>query len=345
MTKRRPSLAACAALTMALAGCAHTRSSVTQSTIPPGAPAPAAPPGGWQTTLRAHHPLVGRIWSVADKRFVSPDELLGALARARYVLLGEKHDNADAHGLQAWAIASLVQSGRRPAMVFEQLRRDQQQVLTSYAGKGAGGTRELGTALEWDKSGWPAWSMYEGLFALALEHHLPIVAGDLSKEDLTQLRKPTLDDLPPADRQRYGLDMPPTPAQVAALVGELKASHCGYGNDAMFSRMVAVQWARDAQLAASLVDAAQKADGAVLVAGSGHARSDRGAPLHLAHFDPFGTARAVAFLEVIEGVGDPQAYTEPGDATLPYDFVYFTPRVDEDDPCAGIREHMQKQKT
>jgi uncharacterized iron-regulated protein len=343
--RAQPSLAAFAAVALALTGCAHTRLSATQAAIPPGAPAPAAPPGGWRTTLREQHPLVGRIWSVADKRFVSPDDLLNALAQARYALLGEKHDNADAHALQSWAISALVARGRNPALVFEQLRRDQQGVLTSYQEKGDTGARALGTALAWDKSGWPDWSLYEPLFALALEHHLPIFAGDLSKDDLTLLRKPTLDDTPAADRQRFGLDMPPSQAQTASLVAELKASHCGYGSDSMFSRMVVVQWARDAQLAASLVDAAQHADGAVLIAGSGHARTDRGAPLHLSHFDPFGAARAVAFLEVIEGVGDPQSYTEEDGTTPPYDFIYFTPRVDEDDPCAPFREHMKKTKT
>jgi uncharacterized iron-regulated protein len=337
--------AALVAVTVTLVGCAHTRSSATQAAIPPGAPAPAAPPGGWKSTLREQHPLVGRIWSVADRRFIGPDDLVAALVPVRYALLGEKHDNADAHALQAWALSALVAKGRKPAAVFEQLRRDQQGVLESYQEKGATEARPLGAALDWDKSGWPGWSLYEPVFAVALTDHLPIFAGDLSKDDLTHLRKPSLDDTPVVDRQRFGLDMPPTQAQTAALVAELKASHCGYGNDSMFGRMVVVQWARDAQLAASLVDAAQKADGAVLIAGSGHARSDRGAPLHLSRFDPFGVVRSVAFLEVIEGVGDPQAYTEPGDTTLPFDFVYFTPRVDEDDPCAPMREHMMRTKT
>jgi uncharacterized iron-regulated protein len=310
-----------------LGGCAHLG--------PKGPTAP--PPGGWKTSLRRDHPLVGRIWSVAEKRFVTPEELLSALAAARLVLLGEKHDNPDAHALQTWALSALLERGRKPAVVFEHLRRDAQPVLDAFAGKPASSTPELGVALHWKDSGWPAWDMFEPIFAVALDRRLPVVAGDLSKADLDRLRKQNLTGLEESDRLRLGLDVQPTPAQRDQLIADLKESHCGQGNDAMFARMVGIQWGRDAQLASSLTEAGTRADGAVFIGGSGHARLDRGAPVHLARLAPEESLRAVSFLEVVSGANAPEAYVAMEGGQMPFDYLYFTPRLDEDDPCAKLR--------
>src|SRR5687767_16011942 len=51
------------------------------------------PPAG----LGHDHPLTGRIWDVAGARFIITEALVARLAPARFVLLGERHDNADHH--------------------------------------------------------------------------------------------------------------------------------------------------------------------------------------------------------------------------------------------------------
>jgi len=315
------------------AGCAHG---------PPRAAAATPPPGGWRTSLRVDHPLVGRVYSVQEKRFVTPAELLDAVARARFVLLGEKHDNSDAHALQAWALAGLMARGQHPAVVFEMVPRDQQPALDGAVAQPAPTAATLSEALVWSKSGWPDFNMYAPIFLEALRGGLALVAGDLAKDDLTALRGGDLSGLTAEDRKRYGLDMT-TPDRVrTAMINELRDGHCGFGDETRFGKMVVVQWARDAQLARALVEAEAKAGSAVLIAGNGHSRNDRAVPLHLAHLAPGAGVRAVAFIEVDVTALVPEAYIEAGDAALPYDYVYFTPRVDEDDPCAGLKERMQK---
>jgi uncharacterized iron-regulated protein len=328
--ERRPLVSrvlGCALAGVALS-CAHTLAD---------APPPSAPPGGWQTTLRRDHPLVGRIWSVNEKRFVTAEAFVDALEPARYVLLGEKHDNADAHALQAWTLAALTQRGRKPAVVFEMFRRDQQPAVSAALALGSAEPEALAAAVGWQTSGWPDFSLYRPIFAEALREHLPIVAGDLSPQDLEALRRKELDSLTLKERRLYGLDRPPSEGVRAALVAELRESHCGFGNDAMFARMVHVQWARDAVLAQALVQAAARADGAVLIAGAGHARLDRAVPLHLRELDAGASVRSVSFMEVVHGLNAPGDYVEEGEKALPFDFVYFTPRVDEKDPCAALR--------
>lgn len=46
-----------------------------------------------------------------------------------------------------------------------------------------------------------------------------------------------------------------------------------------------------------------------------------------------------------EGITDPTAYAAFYDAEgLPIDFVWFTPRVDNDDPCSKFKEQLRRAK-
>jgi uncharacterized iron-regulated protein len=100
--------------------------------------------------------------------------------------------------------------------------------------------------------------------------------------------------------------------------------------------MVTAQRARDAQMAERLLAAAR--DGAVLIAGAGHVRTDRGVPAYLAGRVPAGGIASVAFVEVATDRTAPGDYAERfGAARLPFDFVWFTTRADDGDPCARMR--------
>ena len=85
-------IVACAALALLLFGCA---------------PAYLSP-------LERDHPLVGRNWDTRAQAFVTRDALIQRAAGARLVLLGEIHDNADHHRLQAEVLAALLKAGRTP---------------------------------------------------------------------------------------------------------------------------------------------------------------------------------------------------------------------------------------
>jgi uncharacterized iron-regulated protein len=103
----------------------------------------------------------------------------------------------------------------------------------------------------------------------------------------------------------------------AALERDIIDGHCGQRpEDKRLAGMVEAQRARDARMAASLKGSA------VLIAGAGHARRDRGVPLYLASADVI----SIAFQEV-------------GDATPDYrgqfDYVWFTTAAPRKDPCAG----------
>ena len=72
----------------------------------------------------------------------------------------------------------------------------------------------------------------------------------------------------------------------------------------------------------------------VLIVGGGHTRNDRGVPLYL---DEKLKDNSISILpvEVQEGLTKPEEYTSIAD------FLYFTPRVDNIDPCEKYKEQLQ----
>jgi uncharacterized iron-regulated protein len=120
-----------------------------------------------------------------------------------------------------------------------------------------------------------------------------------------------------------------------AIRAEMVAVHCGHITAAQAGPFVAIQAARDGLMADALLRAAAGAGGkAVLIAGAGHIRTDRGVPWHLARRAYGGRIVILALVEVSADKTTPADYAANyGAHTLPFDFVWFTPRPDRPDPC------------
>lgn len=285
------------------------------------------------------HPLADRIWDVRAGTFVLPPDLAGRLAGGRFVLLGERHDNPEHHALQARLLRGMIAAGRRPAVGFEMLSTDDATAIARYLAGSPKDASGLGEAVSWKRSGWPDWRLYEPIAQAALDAGLPIVATNLSRVATDAIRRNGLAGLSASLARRLGLEEPLGPETRDAIRRELDESHCATVEGATLERMVDVQWARDARMAEALVRAGQR-DGAVLIAGAGHARTDRGVPFHLQRRAPDATIVSVAFLEVDATVDAPAGYAARFEGALPFDYVWFTPRVDADDPCARLRAHL-----
>lgn len=288
----------------------------------------------------ADHPLVGRVWNVEAGRLETPEALLADLARHRYVLLGELHDNPDHHRRQARVVRALAAAGRRPAVVVEMIPADDAEALADVLARPGVDAEEVRRAVDWDASGWPAWALYAPIFEAALDAKLPLVAGDLGGEALGGLRAQGLAGLAPAARAGLGLDAAVPDALRRALGAEIREGHCDLLPEAAIPRMVDVQLARDAHLARALTEAAGP-DGAVLVAGAGHVRSDA-VPRWLEGREPGARVASVALLEVRQGVTEPALDLRErfGDA-VPYDWIWYTPRQPREDPCARMRRALE----
>jgi uncharacterized iron-regulated protein len=288
-------------------------------------------PDTWLTTLDATSPLVGKAW---DAHTLGPrDRAEAQLVDARFVLLGEKHDNPDHHRLQAHALAAVVAHGRHPAVLFEMIDLDLQPAIDTYLARADATVDGLAFVLEWDKRGWPGWNLYRPIFEVAVAAHLKIIATGLGHDTIRAVVKQGLGALPPDMAARLHLERPLAPALAASLDEEIKASHCGFLPDAMVAPMSLAQRVKDA-LMADLMLAHDTADGAVLIAGNGHVRTDRGVPEYLRASRPGARSVSISFVEVEKGAGDAAAYG----ADQPADFLVFTPRLEDDDPCAEFRK-------
>jgi uncharacterized iron-regulated protein len=320
------------AIVLGAAACARVPAAPAVERV---ATAPAPPT--WSTKLDRDHALVGRIWSVRDARFVDEGQLRGALHG--YVLLGEKHDNPDHHALQARLLRAMVDAGRKPVVAFEMFDVDDQAAIDQSRREHPRDAASLAGAVSWEKSGWPPWNDYAPIAQIALDAGLPIVATGLPRARMRALMKPGGSDAGTAAPEPLDEGVPLTADQETSLREELRESHCGHLPEARMGGMIRFQRARDASMASALIAAADAAhtDDGVLVAGTGHTRRDRGAGRDLAVRDPKRSVVSIAFAEVEKGKDEPRAYGPRWNTTtLPFDFVWFTPRATDEDPCAAF---------
>jgi uncharacterized iron-regulated protein len=292
--------------------------------------------GKWTSPLGRTHPLAGVVWDDGRRKFVSDDALFKAVAAASFVGIGEQHDNADHHGIQARLIERITSAGRKPGVVVEMLDFEEQHIVTRMTAAHPDDPDALATAVDWNHSGWPSWAIYRPIFLATSKHRLPLFAGGADRKAAMALAAEGPAAAPPGLVRDYGLDSPPSTPVLESLRAEMRDAHCGLLPDSMLDGMVFVQRVRDAMLANGVVRAGANR-GAVLIAGNGHVRRDRGVP-ELVRRRLNVPMLAVGLVEVHDGSTKPAEYAAAfGTAELPFDFVVFTPRTSDEDRCKEIR--------
>ncbi|SEM11612.1 Uncharacterized iron-regulated protein [Roseovarius azorensis] len=241
----------------------------------------------------------------------------GAAVAQDVLILGEVHDNPVHHAMQAKRVAAL----QPRAIVFEMLTEAQ---ATRVIPEARGDASALAEALDWDDSGWPAFSMYYPIFAAAPE--AVIYGAHVPREAARGVFEGGLAEVFGAEAARYGLDRPLSASEQAAREAMQMAAHCDALPEDILPGMVAVQRLRDAMLARAVVQAVEATGGSVaVITGNGHARRDWGVPSYLAQVAPDLEVRVLGQTE--EG--------RPLDGG--FDEVVSAPAVDRPDPCAAFR--------
>lgn len=189
--------------------------------------APPAPP--WESPLARDAPLTGQIREPRTGGKLTPAALLDRLAAADFVLLGERHDNADHHRLQAWIVEQLLARGKRAAIAFEMIDGDQATTLSDYLAAHPGDAAGLGTALAWERSGWPEWRHYEPIANAAAKRGLPILAANLPTALARSIARDGIAAMPAPIAARLQLDgldgRPDVQAILSAHAAEMQAAH------------------------------------------------------------------------------------------------------------------------
>lgn len=280
------------------------------------------------------HPLAGAIVDTATgERLSGPAGLVAALSEADIVFLGETHDNPEHHAAQAWLTGALAPA----ALAFEMIPASAESALARLRARGEPDRDAVEAALDWTARGWPDFAMYAPILEAA--PGAAVTGGELSRDSLRATYG--ADDLAAAGEAligpaagRYGLGTALSAEETAAMTAALVASHCDAIPEAVAEGMIGPQRLRDAALAdAALRARAYGREGfTVVVAGAGHARKDRGAPVYLVRARNDLTVVSVGMIELRSGAEDWRDYAGPDE----FDYLWFTAPAPREDPCAGF---------
>lgn len=282
--------------------------------------------------LLSDHPLAGKIWDMHSHSFIDEAALLARTNAANVLLLGETHDNPRHHELQLKLLKARIESGVRPALMMEQLDADSQPALDRAL---SGGNRDEVLANVTKLVKFQDWQFYQPFLALAVDNKLPIIAANVSNQQLQPVIWQGFAAYDPADLKRLAVEEVWSESRQDYLVRNMGGAHCGKLKDELRAGLSRSQRLRDALMADSAMSSVGR--GIVGIVGSSHARRDIGLPLYFAARAPQASIFSVGFMEVSKGRTDPRAY-EADSATgeAPYDVLWFTPRVERSDPCANI---------
>ena len=286
-----------------------------------------------QASAPARDIVLPLIWDVARARAIDEPELVARIAPVRYRLLGEMHDNPEHHVIRARLLREIARGGRHPAVVFEQFDIDNDADLAA-AQRERIDAEGLATAGKLDRRAWE-WPLHRPLLAAALEAQLPVRAGNASHTVLGPvLRRGDATAIDPrwTTRMEHGRW---SDAQARIMDDEIVESHCGKLPATLVPRLVLAQRIRDAALAQAMTDD-ETPDGVILVAGNGHARRDLGVPLYLAARSDADIV-SVAFIEASPEESAAPRFPREAVADHPgFDYLWITPRIAREDPCARM---------
>ncbi len=271
----------------------------------------------WQSPEGLEHADLGMIIDLRSGMSLTPQQLLDELAGSDQVLVGERHDNPDHHALQLWLLQALAQQREQGSVLLEMLNPDQQQKIAQVQGliNQAEPPADLPAALGWQQ-GWD-WALYAPLVEYALAQPYPLLHANLDRTEISSIYR----DVPSVT------GAPSAPPVQAALLEQIRASHCQMLPETQLSAMLAVQQQRDKRMAQQLAAAPKPA---VLLAGTFHVRRDLGVPLYLQEQASVHDLRVLILAEVGEAVRAEQA-----------DFVWFTPSQPQQDHCAKWRDKAE----
>ncbi len=299
------------------------------------------------------HPLINKIWSVVEQRFISVKSVQQTIQAKNIILLGETHDNIQHHQRQAQFISYLAKN--KPVVAYEMLNQNQQDIIDTFernhykSNKNPDEITDLfSKTIKWDKSGWPEWILYRPVFYHTIKHQLAIIGTNIDLKKVRRLIKKGRSVLNQNEQDLLNKYQYNTALQ-AQLEQEIQSAHCDMLPKKMLSPMLLGQQVRDLSMTQAIQEALLSADvrQVIVIAGSGHTRIDYGIPFYLSQEDPALNIVSIAFVEVSEDEFKPSDYISSWSQTakqLPFDYVWFTPRAEREDPCEKMKDYMKKKK-
>jgi uncharacterized iron-regulated protein len=252
---------------------------------------------------------------------------LSASAQTGIYLLGEVHDNPQAHAQRFAFIEKLLAKGVKPVIAMEQFDRDKQAALDHAMASCADADCVIQQA---GGKGW-TWNFYKPVIETALKRRLSIVAANLSTADAMKIAREGLGAaLSPEILRDFRLDQPLDSALFDKQKQAIDEGHCHMLPATAFKGMVNAQVARDVWMARTIRENA--AHGLILLAGNGHVRKDIGV-FHWLGSTERARTQAFAYTED-EGDAQDLSVFDRNNRVEPYE---------RDDPCEAFTHKTQVQ--
>ena len=284
----------------------------------------------WQSPLLQEHPLTGRIIDTRSGNPLNYRELIERLNAARFILIGEKHDNPDHHQLEHRLLQDLL-SLRTYLVVLEMLDEQQDSGLKTLHSSSKTETDNIRKTLDWDSRGW-LWEDYGTLVTLSLNQAQQLRSGNISRRLLREIYKES--EHPILNSPRFQSMPAINQDQIDIIRQQVFDSHCGTLPMEHTAPMARIQIARDASMASALHRSAEENTPAILVAGAFHIRNDYGVPAHLRALG-YQSLATVQLQEVETDRSDWRAYLN---TTEQPDYLWFTPKFTAKDYCDALRK-------
>lgn len=219
---------------------------------------------------------------------LSLDDIVTLARDADYILLGEGHKNRCDHNIQQRLVAALAEGESPLAVGLEMIAVDKQSVLDDFA-SGIVPVEDLEEELEWKDRWGYSFTMFEGLFALAQKHSMPVAGLNVPPAVVRTLGRKGKEALT-EDEREYLPAMMVYPAQEQlGMLREIMGQHAGRDTDnaTQLERFVYVQSVWDSKMAEEAVRLRGKYKWPVLViAGGGHVEYGWGIARRIQIHDP-----------------------------------------------------------
>ena len=250
----------CVCMAWALVGCAGAPSGASSQGVEPG------------------------VYRLSDGQRIQPEELYGALSGARWVVVGESHDDAWHHQAQGLIYEGVAARRAGPvALGMEMFQRPFQGPLDAYVAGSIDEAAMLEQTEYAERWGFDV-EMYAPLWRGAAARGARVVALNAPRELSRAVAQKGLDGLSDAERAQVPAEMDLSSREHRAWMKGIFGQH-GHGMDeATFERFYSAQVLWDETMAQTAWESMQgrgAGEAMVVLAGSGHVMNGWGIPSRL----------------------------------------------------------------
>jgi uncharacterized iron-regulated protein len=235
-------------------------------------------PAGSSTHFTAPKPGDVLVWNQPDP--IGEDQLAGALASARVVIVGETHDHPGHHEAQLNILKLMTKQGPPPVVGVEWLDHGAQPACDALS-SGAITVDEFAVQADWTSRWGYTLDLYRPILEHVREHGLKLYALNAPLKVVRKVARQGLKSLTPAERAMLAPALNLRDPEYEEMVARQFQGHGVMGKNAQ-ANFLAAQIGRDETMAHNLAKGLHPwPDGgkrALVLAGSAHLAHGRGLP-------------------------------------------------------------------